>query len=58
MEQGERRDVIIRKEVYLSGSFHHDPVIVVEEEKNARIGLNGIVGVKKDERTLGDFRVL
>ena len=48
MEQGESRDVIIRKKIYLSGSFHHDPVIVAEEKTNARIGLNGIVGVKKD----------
>jgi len=48
MKQGESQDVIIRKKVCLSGSFHHDPVIVAEEKKNARIGLNGIVGVKKD----------
>jgi hypothetical protein len=37
MKQGESQDVIIRKKVCLSGSFHHDPVIVEEERKTPEL---------------------
>jgi len=55
MEQGESRDVIIRKKIYLSGSFHHDSVIVVGENIKARIGLHALVEVKKEREHLEGF---